>query len=742
MPRPLFPLTTAAAAAAAVALAVPGPPPPGPPPAPGVPYADLLDAERHPPVLLAGPSRLIELGGPGDARHTLDGFLRPEPGEATGGVAAPRLRRFEGGVATLEVPIALEGEVLLRVCGAAPAGGRFRVRVDGEAPPRTPPPPDGGCRFREAAVHLDPARFGPGPHTVRIEGTQRGPVAIDWLRVEAAAPPPGDLPPPPTPRPEGRPLRVPDGWTVAHPLVVPGAGRLVLGAAGERGARLELVARRDGAAPRRLATMHLGATPARVEVDLGDLAGELARLDLVARGGEARISRLVVDAPPPRTPPPDGATAPRHVVVVLVDTLRADHTGPYGGRADTPAIDAFARDAAVFRDARAPASWTKPSVASLLTGWHPWQHLATTHAAVLPDSVPLLPERLGLLGHESAAFVTNAYVSEDYGFRRGWDHFDHSKRFPGEVRRHHSRAQAVAARVDAWLAAREDPARPLFLYVHLTDPHTPYLPPDEVLLRYDGAPYDGWIDFEADARILDRFKRGEVDMTLRDRARLQALYAAEVTSTDDGLGRLFAALRRHGVWDDALVVLTSDHGEELLDHGSVLHGHTLYDELVRVPLIVRAPGVTDGGVSLPGPASLVHVARTLFDALGQRAPDDLAGPSLWPVLRGLAAPAPLPAASARVAGERAVAYGPFKLIETRARAPYATAPLLYDLRTSPDEKVDAALTHPIAREALRGWLGLALGATGGGGSMKPRPADEAQEVGAATEAQLRALGYL
>jgi len=720
-----------------------------PPPA-VVEAVDLLAPGSGALALPGAEGTLVDLGDPvGDAAFTLAGFRRGAPGTTVDtGVGAAR--RYPEGLARLTFPVHAREDATLRVGLAATPGVAVTLRVDGEDLGRHRLD-EHGRGVVEAA--LPAGRFGPGEHEIRIRA-DRGPLTLDWIRADPAPLPGRPLAPPADSAPvrsSSGTLAIEPGWAVRWPLAVPPEAVLRVAVTGAPGARARVRVVEDGETPRTLASIAGGgARPATVSLDLGDLNGRVVGLELAADDGPVRVEGLALASPPEpaapgrdaRPPPP-----PRHAVVVLVDTLRADHLGIHGGAVPTPVIDRLARDAAVFDGVRAPTSWTKPSVATLLTGRHPWQHRATTHRARLPASEVLLPERLQGAGFETAAFVTNAYVSADYGFVRGWDHFDHAKDLPPKERDEGARAEGVARRLDRWLGDRPDPDRRTFLYVHLTEPHSPYLPPADLLEAADPAPYDGPVDFTRNPKLLEQVREGTLDLDLRDRERLRALYAAEVAALDRGLGALLDVLDRHELTDEALVLLTADHGEELLEHGSVLHGQSLYDELLHVPFVLRAPGWTDGGVRFRAAAGLADVVPTVLDLLGVPATDQPAtaipGRSMRAVLEGDAPTGGvLPAASARTAWARAIAVGRFKLIERWGEDPLPTLPFLYDLERSPDEKIDESLERPILLRGMRTWLGRALAPTGGGDAGRPRPNTVATELDPTTEAQLRALGYL
>ena len=355
-----------------------------------------------------------------------------------------------------------------------------------------------------------------------------------------------------------------------------------------------------------------------------------------------------------------------------MDTVRADKLRPFNPetRVRTPGLDAWAARAAVFTQARTQENWTKPSVATLLTGLYPWQHTATSDAAVLPESAQMLSERLGAEGFHTAAFICNGYVSDAFGFRQGWRSW---RNYIREGRR--TQARFVAADVLEWLDARDTEA-PFFLYVHTIDPHVPYIPPPELLAEYDPEPYEGPIDFTRDRGLLEKIKSNRLHPNARDRAHLEALYDGEITYHDTHFASILQGLERRGLMDDTLIAFTADHGEEFFDHASVGHGHSLYEELLHVPLVLYVPGVAP--VRVDEPAALADLVPTVLDALRLPPDAELPGRSLLSPMRGQHVQAPVASVAGFMEGWRALAVGRYKLIQRTHR----TA-MVFDLEADP-----------------------------------------------------------
>ncbi|MEZ5102848.1 MAG: sulfatase, partial [Thermoleophilia bacterium] len=403
-------------------------------------------------------------------------------------------------------------------------------------------------------------------------------------------------------------------------------------------AELEVGVRREGGTER----VERGESGGRARLT-GESAG-LVAFALRAPGGVGgvRVHGLRLHAPaaaeeaaPPRPAPP--TPRPPNLIVYLVDTLRADHLGCYGyGRPTSPALDAFAGESVLFERARAQSSWTKPAVATVLTGLYPIAHGAEQRSQRLPASVETAAERLSAAGYETALFTTNANITAKFGFDQGWDEFHYLSRSRGRRTQHVSSAEIDEAVFD-WLD-RRDPERPFFLFVHTLDPHDPYQPEEPYRLRL--AP-----DVDVAEACCGRSTQ-LVDLApeaARERARQAgALYDAEIAQNDAAFGALLAELERRGLGDSSAVLFLSDHGEEFYDHGGWKHGWTLYEEMLRVPMVLRLPRRGSAGTRVAAPVEQIDVTPTLYNLAGVEVPSSLPGHSLLERLDGTPRP-PAPA---------------------------------------------------------------------------------------------------
>ena len=332
-----------------------------------------------------------------------------------------------------------------------------------------------------------------------------------------------------------------------------------------------------------------------------------------------------------------------NILFIVMDTLRADRLGLHGHARDTsPVVDALAARGTAYTFAYATSSWTWPSTASLLTGLRPEAHGVTSnHSCYLAGELDTLPEALQRSGYTTAAISGNPLIVPRQNFDQGFEHFDHATRF--------RKSDVLVPQAVEWLEANRE--RRFFLYLHLTDTHTPHLPRAEDLERFGAVEPADFPHFEdpsaqdADGfeKYAQRLLKGEGrgpngeprpgDVIPEDHARwMQDCYDACVRTGDFWVGELLAALERLELDENTLVVFTSDHGEELLDHGLLAHGHTLHAELVRAPLVLAGPGVASG-VRSETPVSNRLLAGTLALAAGTRlgnATRDLRNPDALP----------------------------------------------------------------------------------------------------------------
>ncbi len=337
---------------------------------------------------------------------------------------------------------------------------------------------------------------------------------------------------------------------------------------------------------------------------------------------------------------------PANVILITLDTTRADRLPPYDGGIRLPAVERLAREGVVFDRVVAPVPLTLPSHSSLFTGTLPPGHDVRVNAVKLRPDLPLFTEHLRTAGYRTGAFVGSIVLDGDRGLRRGFDHYG-DVNAAGAVGHQRSRrpAREVTDEALAWLG--DAGASPFFLWVHYFDAHAPYAEPDDLDASPNGDPYDG-----------------------------------AIAIMDAQIGRLIRVLETAGSLDRTAIIVTADHGESLGDHGELGHGIFVYESAIRVPLIVRWPGVQPRRV--PDLVQLVDIAPTILALEGLAVPP-MDGVSLEPLLFGRTSAARTGYAESLYplqhgwSALRTVRDGRFKIIE-------APRPELYDLEADPNEE--------------------------------------------------------
>ena len=470
------------------------------------------------------------------------------------------------------------------------------------------------------------------------------------------------------------------------------------------------------------------------EVDLSPWAGKQVELVLESAwkaNREVRQPILASWGNPVVTDETARSSKP-HLVLISIDCLRADHVSAYGyEHLTTPNIDTVASEGTVFENVFATASWTLPTHMSMLTGLLPSFHGATKWEK-LASSVPYLPELLAEAGYRTSGVVSWVYLSQAYGFERGF----HSYSVLDEP----EASDIVNAAIEE---LQRGEGQSQFLFVHLYDPHWPYLPPRELLEKFGPRPKDI-------SDLMERTQGQEAPKNASEVEDIIRLYDSEIAFADRELGRFFQALKDNGMYDDTLVIITSDHGEAFYEHGHWQHSQTLYDELTRVPLIVKWPESSTTGRSAEL-FSQVDIFATLVEAAGLELPVTEEG---FLVRRSLASTGKL---SRRLLSEMTWRSpdGTFMKVSFRNETLKYVATLsgpmgddlgvselsreeLYDLKSDPEEREnllpsDESRAHPFRAE-LRAFLDAAKAAR----SLR---SGEAVELDETTLEKLRSLGY-
>lgn len=408
-----------------------------------------------------------------------------------------------------------------------------------------------------------------------------------------------------------------------------------------------------------------------------------------------------------------------HIVLIDLDTLRADRLGIYGYRRQTsPQLDRWAAERAiVFEDTLATSSWTLPSTVSLLTGLAPHQHGVDTHGERLPPQLKTIAQRLREAGYLTLAAVEGSFLGNSFGLDQGFDVHDArrstttNEHWTDALRRVRSRQRG----------------RSVFLLLHTYFVHAPY---EHDPLFAAAEEYSGWLagqDIGSDNVILP-YLRGELALDAADKAYVNALYDAAIARLDRFLGDFLHRLDTALDGETMMIIITSDHGEEFWEHGMMGHGHSLHNELLRVPFIIDLPG--RGAAVSDAPVTLLDIVPTLLEVAGLPPLEGVPGHSLLH---------PLPAERERVAEtypspHRAIQAGEWKLILNSG--PVAPAKL-YFLPDDPLEHDNVAIDNPLVVDTLRARLSE---------YYRRYPVTDREstptELGAEEMKTLRALGYV
>ena len=425
-----------------------------------------------------------------------------------------------------------------------------------------------------------------------------------------------------------------------------------------------------------------------------------------------------------------------NLLLLVVDCLRADALSVAGyARPTTPNVDELAREGSRFTRTYAQASWTRPSLPTILTGLYPSEHGLldlegdpTTPLAALDESVVTLAERLKQAGYGTAMVGDQHQLSPRFGLQQGFDLWQPKAGDGANIQR----------RFLEWQGAL--PAgQPFFAYLHYLELHWPYCPPKDLRGRFDEGP--SRLNPCADWRKLrDDMRSGAYVVTPEDRQLLRARYDEELLGVDRTIGKLVAELKDRGVYDDTLILVTGDHGEEFGEHGAWFHGHTLHEELLRVPLLWKPPASWEAprDQTIDGLVEQRNVAATFLDAAGVM--ELPAGThTLVPWIRGERRDAPNRYVVSEGVDQIALNEGRWKMIVGRegnlAAADAGGGFQLYDLQKDPRERKNLAegkrTRLALMRQLIGNWKK----------GLHPAPSRRVT-VDTETHKGLEALGYV
>ena len=499
-----------------------------------------------------------------------------------------------------------------------------------------------------------------------------------------------------------RALTLADGGGVAWYLQLPAAVTL-RAAIADPACTVDVIATADGDV---VARGELGADRERVE--LSSVGERAVRLELHARGcarAELRDPAFVVPGPAP-APPPDGPPA-RYVVLWVFDALRADRVRPFqpDARAEVPHFEELAKTGAVFRQFYVGGNESQVSHATVWTGMYPSVHdvrpVGDGGSWRLPRDLPVLGELVKAGGLTPIAVTGNGFVLAEGGYGRGFAEYRNMMREKGIMNATLYGADVVAHAKERMTARKDEP---FLQFIGTVDTHGPWIARKPWIDTYSPGYRGPFVHF---ARAFELgIIQGQMGCSKipiqREIDRLRAIYDSAVSYHDERLGDLIATLKELGIYDQTMIVLTADHGEELFEDGRCGHGGSQRETLLRVPLLIHyppriAPGVIDVG------AEGVDVLPTILSTIGAEVPDALQGEPLAALAAGIGQDWPRPSYATQFEYAHTLRVGRWKL-----KAGKRGAPRLVDLVADPDERTDVAAANPIARRAMLDALGLFL----------------------------------
>ncbi len=519
----------------------------------------------------------------------------------------------------------------------------------------------------------------------------------------------------------------------------------------------------------RLPDFFEGASLTALAIFLAVAALTLAiSIPLARRGWGSAISAaltLVILMSPAATlverPRPEGLVFPYgasgehkvpRIILVVIDSLRRDALRAYDPNGlSLPTLESLAGESMVFHEAYAAAPWTLPSVSSIMTGLDADAHGAISWNSRLPDACKTLSERLSRAGYYTGAIGKNVFLTRAANVCQGFADYTFFPQLVGTeaesiganvLRRLSRHAEVPEGTTDelselacTWLEKHRD--TDYFLYLHYLDPHWPYTPPAP--FRPEGEPPP------AIANAVDAWtalRTGRFAPTAEERAHIRALYDGEVHYVDHALGRVMDTLKRLSLYEDTLLIVTHDHGEEFWDHGGWEHGHTLYNELIHSPLLIKLPGNHARG-DTNQPVSLTSLTPSILEICGVPfEPSAMSAPSFAPLLSGGGGDAPPPALMS--AGLlyyddlECVIFDGLKYI--RGRITENTA--LYDLDQDPQEKYSLVAARPQAVADARALLEAKHADTAASRKKLELDAPDKARYDESVLEELRSLGYM
>ncbi len=560
--------------------------------------------------------------------------------------------------------------------------------------------------WQTVALPIESGWIKPGENVIAFEtkGRSKKKLAFSWIRIGAVKPP-ADQDPLAAATFDGKAdaLELAENASLTWYVSIPEGAHLVADV--EAPCKVEVGAR---AADASFAGGLLADDEDRV--DLSAMAGKAVRLSLTTRDcPRARVvhPRITVHGPEPIALPE--AEPPRYVILWVMDALRADKIPIFtpGARAKTPAFDELATSSVVFRQYYVQGNESQTSHSSMWTALYPAVHNVRMAGRggtwKIDDKLAVLGDQLRGAGLFTTGVTGNGFITEDGGYARGFSEFRNMMREKGVINGVLYGEKILAAALGRLDKHRDEPT---FLFLGTVDTHGPWIARKPWIDIYSPGPYNGPFKEYGTAKELG-FRPGRMGCFIippkPDIERLRAIYDSAVSYHDKQLGRLIKQLKSWGIWDETMLIITADHGEELFEDTRCGHGGSLRDTLIRVPLLVHDPSRFPGGTIVDEGAEGVDVLPTMLDALGKPLPPGAQGASLVPLAQGIGRGWPRPSYASMYEYAHAMRIGRWKM-----RVGSRGAPSVFDLVGDPDELKDVAAKRPIERRMLTDSLGLFL----------------------------------